>query len=109
MARLETKVCLGCEETKPVSEYGKTASGKPVARCKKCIAAYQRKRTAERTKTRVITSENKVFFHLGLLEGDDRLRDMEKALNIMEKANRALLEVVREADLRDSKRRKVPA
>ncbi len=103
MDQTVTKQCIGCEETKLVSEYGKTATGKPVGRCKKCILAYQQKRTAEGRKTRVITEENRDFFRLGAMQKDDQIRDLQKSLAIMQTTINALVDVIKEADLRDLK------
>ncbi len=105
----ENKQCLGCEEVKPVGDFYKEVSGKPKARCKVCTGAYYRKWKAERKKNRVISPGNKTFFQLGTTAKDDQIRDLEKVINIQEKTIRALVEVIKEADIRDAKRIRIPA
>ncbi len=104
----ETKQCLGCEETDP-EKFSRYPNGKLVARCKVCICEYQRQWRAERRKPRIISQENTTFFHLGTTAKDDQIRDLEKVINIQEKTIRALVEVIKEADIRDAKRIRIPA
>lgn len=106
------KKCIGkygCGEEKPLKDFAKNTST-----CKVCwnkrarVLAENRmeKRLGlEKGKIRTISEENRTFFKLGVLKGEEGLNDVKKALMIQEKANRALLEVIRDADQRDSKTR----
>lgn len=106
---IQPKKCIGCEEVKPVTEFYRNPTGKPKAHCKVCMKEYERIRYAERKKTREIIQENKDFFQLGTTKADDHIRDLQKALNIAQKTIRALMDVIKEADLRDFKRGRIPA
>ncbi len=98
--------CARCEETKPLALFTPDARHKSGYKihCKKCTATTARQRYwKHKPKTRNISDNDRTFFELGVLKGEERVHDLEKALSIMERANRALLEVVKEADLRDLK------
>lgn len=105
----DVKKCTGCEEIKPIGEFGEEKTGKPKAKCKQCTLSYQRLWRAEKKKNRVISQENRDFFRLGTTAKDDLVRDLVKALGVMERANKALLEVLKEADIRDAKKGRIPA
>ena len=104
------KECKGCGHVKSLAEFSPSRQSRDgrVGKCHVCRAEAQRKRRIrllmefeDRYKGREISQENKNFFRLGLMKGDDLRRDIQKAIGIMEKANRALLEVIQEADARD--------
>lgn len=109
MGQQETKRCIGCEEVKPVSEFYSYGTGKLMPQCKACNKEYQRTWRKERKKKRVISQENRDFFQLGATKKDDYIRDLEKTLGIAERTIKALMEVIREADMRDGKRGRIPA
>ncbi len=109
MGQDDTKQCKRCEETKRLGEFYRYGTGKLMPECKLCYKEYQRQWREDRKKKRVISQENKDFFHLGATAKDDQIRDLEKALNIAEKTIKALVTVIKEADARDYKRCRIPA
>lgn len=113
MGQDDTKPCLGgCGESVPIEEFTENLrciSGYGNI-CKKCTSRKSRERYRKgRTKTREISETDKDFFRLGATKADDQIRDLEKALNITEKTIRALVEVIKEADIRDAKRSRISA
>ncbi len=113
---MESKNCNDCGGLKPLDKYSPSPTNKDgrIGKCRPCQAAYQKRRsTAQKLgimgRVKEISEENKNFFRLGVLKGEDSCRDLKKALAIQERANRALLQVLVEADARDAKRPEIIA
>lgn len=113
MGQGDTKPCLGgCEKSVPIGKFTRNPHCKSGFGniCIECAKRKARERYWEgRTKTREISETDKDFFRLGATKADDQIRDLEKALNIQEKTIRSLVEVIKEADIRDAKRARIPA
>lgn len=105
------KKCTRCMETKSLEDdFVKSSQYKDgrVPKCKACLLKRSKELALEKRlgsvkyrKIKEISETDRVFYELGILKGEESKRDVEKALIIMEKANRALLEVINDADQRD--------
>ncbi len=95
------KECTKCHEVKLLDLYPKAPQNRDGhgGTCKVCIAAYQLRQRRKRTvRPKAISEDNKNFFRLGVMEGERRVHELEKALAILQTAIKALMEVIREAD-----------
>ena len=110
---MDEKKCLGrCGEVKPLTDFTPSTQNRDgrIARCKVCTAADQRDRHAIATiPPKKITADDRNFYLLGTHKADDRIRELELALAAMKTANKALLEIIQDADRRDARRPLIPA
>lgn len=113
MGQDDTKPCLGgCGESVPIEEF--TENPRCISGygniCKKCTSRKSRERYRKgRTENRIISQENKDFFQLGETTKDGQIRDLKKVIGIQENTIKALVEVLKEADIRDAKRSRISA
>lgn len=109
MAKREMRECRACGTVKDLEvEFGKHPNCRdgrqPV--CKDCRKSRQAERVRKKKRRyKKISEDNKNFFRLGLSKGLDHCQDLEKAIVILERANRAILKVLKDADIRDDKSR----
>ena len=98
-----TKLCNDCGEVKSRDEFGNARLNKDgkESKCKVCRRLQQKESYTKRKGKKQITGDNRSWYQLGILKGLEGINDVKKALATMEKANRALLEVINTADLRD--------
>ena len=93
---MKEKICCGCGVLIPLTDFSpcKTTKDGRVSACRACNRAKAKRvfqiKKFERIKHSIAESKKEGY-----------VVDILRALNIMEKANRALLKVIREADERD--------
>lgn len=104
------KKCKGCSDVKLLSEFVKSMQYKDrrTPKCKVCLlkrskelAEGKRLSGVKYRKVKQISEDDRAFYELGILKGQEGINDVKKALGVMEKANRALLEVIKDADQRN--------
>ena len=103
----QEKKCVTCKKTKPlVTEFQKNKANKDGYRgqCRVCVTCARAKNISQKkeaTRDRVFTENEKTIFQFGVSVGEQRCRDLQKAINIQMNANRRLFEIIREQDNRD--------
>lgn len=104
------KKCTACLETKPLGEFVKSSQYKDgrTPKCKVCrlkrvkeLAEEKRLGGVKYRKIKEISETDRIFYELGIFKGEEGLNDIKKALAIEQRANRALMEVINDADQRD--------
>lgn len=122
MEETGTRICRVCKgPPKPIDDF-ETKRDEKTNRCKACANLYLRERYAAIKKnkrvraykrkigsnSKVILEDNRNFYKLGVSVGQDRVRELQMALAAMETVNRALVEVIKDADARDAERASLP-
>lgn len=100
------KKCTACLETKPLGEFVKSSQYKDgrTPKCKVCLLKRVKEKRlggVKYRKIKEISETDRIFYELGIFKGEEGLNDIKKALAIEQRANRALMEVINDADRRD--------
>jgi len=106
---MKEKKCKGCGYIKPMETgFYKAATTKDGRQgcCKVCVKIKARAKAKEkhhrnRPERREFTETEKIIFRLGVLEGEKRSQDIQRAVNIQQRANIRLFEVIQDMDKRE--------